>query len=99
MIMEDLVLLTSTFCSSKFSTVMIESLGEFLPSGDQAVVLKDKQGLIVISSVCSANLLSLSNERTQPDLDFCCAALWRCRFFIDEFQSSTWAWEFFWYVL
>lgn len=32
---EDSVLLTSTFCSSKFSTAMIGSLGEFLPSGDQ----------------------------------------------------------------
>lgn len=74
---------------------MIESLGEFLPSGDEAVVLKDKQGLIVSSSVCSANLLS--NERTQPgDVDPCCAALGRFRFFIGGFESSTWAWEFFW---
>lgn len=105
MIMEDLVLLTSTFCHSKFSTVMIVMKGrEFLPLGDEAVVLKDKQGLIVSSNVCSVNLLSLSNERTQPgDLDSCCAALGRCRFLIDgkyeEFESSTWAWKFFWCFL
>lgn len=100
MIMEDLLLLTSTFCHSKFSTVMIESLGEFLPLGDEAVVLKDKQGLIVSSNVCSVNLLSLTNERTQPgDLDSCWAALGRCRFLIDGFESSTWAWDFFFFCV